>query len=88
MDCPRPINVSILPHLVVANQALQENTKVRGPGVEAKLGLQAQVQSASQSAKCLVYNGEPCNVTEGGGGGGDVPSPKVRSPPKKILQIN
>ena len=27
---------SILPHVVVANQALHENTKVRGPGVEAR----------------------------------------------------
>ena len=35
VDCPCPI--SILPHVVVANQALHENTKVRGPGVEATL---------------------------------------------------
>ena len=54
MDCPRTINVSILPHVVVANKALQENTKVRGPGVEAKLGLQAQ--GAECKLKCKV----PC----------------------------
>ena len=39
MDCPRSIKsvLSILPNVVVANQALHENTKVRGPGVEASL---------------------------------------------------
>ena len=36
MDCPCPI-MSVLPHVVVANQALHDNTKVRGPGVEATL---------------------------------------------------
>ena len=35
MDCPRTIML-ILCHVVVANQALHEDTKVRGPGVEAK----------------------------------------------------
>ena len=35
MECPRPIYMSILSHMVVANQALHEDTKVRGPGVEA-----------------------------------------------------
>ena len=29
--------MSILSHVVVANQALHEDTKVRGPGVEARL---------------------------------------------------
>ena len=38
MDCPRPIK-SILSHVVVANQALHEDTKVRGPGVEARAWL-------------------------------------------------
>ena len=39
MDCPCPIvgSTSILPHMVVANKALHENTKVRGPGVEARV---------------------------------------------------
>ena len=32
MDRPRPIK-SVLPHVVVVNQALHGNTKVRGPGV-------------------------------------------------------
>ena len=32
MDRPCPIK-SVLPHVVVANQALHGNTKVRGPGV-------------------------------------------------------
>ena len=38
MDCPRPINVGSTStiHVVVANQALHENTKVRRPGIEAK----------------------------------------------------
>ena len=99
MDCPRTINVSILPHVVVANQALQENTKVRGPGVEAKLSkLRCRVQVKVQSAlSTKVSRATSVFHTEGGGGGGgggggegrgDVPSPKVRSPPKKILQIN
>ena len=35
MDCPRPIK-SVVPHVVAANQVFHENTKVRGPGVEAK----------------------------------------------------
>ena len=38
MDCPRLIKIgstSILPHVVVANQALHGNTKVRGPGDQA-----------------------------------------------------
>ena len=40
MDCPRQIKSRFypkwsLPQVVVANQALHENTKVRGPGVEA-----------------------------------------------------
>ena len=47
MDCPRPIKSvlprSILPHVVVANQALHEDTKVRGPGVEANFSLQHTV---------------------------------------------
>ena len=34
MDCPWPIKL-VLPHMVVVNQALHGNTKVRGPGVEA-----------------------------------------------------
>ena len=37
MDCPHPISqFYLLPHMVVANQALHENTKVKGPGVEAR----------------------------------------------------
>ena len=37
MECPHPIKsvLSSLCHLVVVNQALHEDTKVRGPGVEA-----------------------------------------------------
>ena len=39
MDCPHLIKsvlpTSILPHVVVANQALHGNAKVRGPAVEA-----------------------------------------------------
>ena len=91
MDCPRTINVSILPHVVVVNQALQENTKVRGPGVEGSK-LRCRVQVKVQSAlSTKVSRATSVFHTEGGGGGGgrgDVPSPKVRSPPKKILQIN
>ena len=95
MDCPRTINVSILLHVVVANQALQENTKVRGPGVEGSK-LRCRVQVKVQSAlSTKVSRATSLFHTEGGGGGGgggegrgDVPSPKVRSPPKKILQIN
>ena len=38
MECPRPIQSCLcrVCHVVVANEALHEDTKVRGPGVEAK----------------------------------------------------
>ena len=47
--------------------------------------MQVKVQSALSTK---VSRATSVFHTEGGGGGGDVPSPKVRSPPKKILQIN
>ena len=48
MDCPRPI-MSILCHVVVANQALHEDTKVRGPGVEARFYSEASLSARPQT---------------------------------------
>ena len=54
MDCPRP--TSILPHVVVTNQALHENTKVRGPGVEARLATRYATRYAPASVGVAVVS--------------------------------
>ena len=88
VDCPRPINVSILPHVVVANQALQENTKSEGLGSRLSQGskLRCRVQVKVQSALSTMVS--RATSQKGGGGGGMSPPQRLDLPPKKILQIN
>ena len=66
MDCPRPIksgSISILCHVVVANQALHEDTKVRGPGVEASCANHAQELTFDLKINHNSYENPLCLVT-------------------------